>query len=52
MLHEGVLRVEEYEVREGGVGAGRRETILVVLLDHFQVLLSIVSVGSKEKFKC
>lgn len=47
MLHEGIFRVEEHEVQKRGIGAGRRETILVVLLDHLQVLLSIVAAGSK-----
>ena len=45
VLHQGVLRVEEDQLHEGGVGAGRRETILVVLLDHLQVLLSVVAAG-------
>ena len=51
MLDEGVFRVEEHQVHQGGVGARRGETILVVLLDNLQVLLPIIAAGSKVEFK-
>lgn len=48
MLDKGVLRVEQHQLHERGGGAGRREPIHVVLLDHFQVLLPVVAVRGEN----
>ena len=52
VLDEGVVRVEEDQVHEGGVRTGGGEPILVVHLHYLQVLHAVVTAGvkrSKEK---
>ena len=47
MLLQRVLRVEEDQLSEAGVGAGRGEAVLVVHAHHLQVLLAVIAAGSK-----
>lgn len=49
MLDQRVLRVVEYQLQEGGVSAGRGKTIHAIHLDHFQVLLAIITARSEVK---
>ena len=50
MLLQGVFRVEENQLCQGSISAGRRKTVLVAHLDHFQVLLAIVATENKTPF--
>lgn len=49
VLLQGVLRVEQDQVGEGSVVAGGGETILVLRLDHLQVLLAIIAAKVKSQ---
>ena len=49
MLFQRVLRVEQNQVGERWVGARSRETKPVLHLDHFQVLLAIITAEDKSQ---